>query len=59
MNPLSFEQRISLQMGDLIMEVKRLETIRDKMAEQMEAMAKQQENKTDVGFYSASDAPST
>ncbi len=41
------------------MEVKRLETIRDKMAEQMEAMAKQQENKTDVGFYSASDAPST
>jgi phage host-nuclease inhibitor protein Gam len=59
MNPLSFEQRISLQMGDLIMEVKRLETIRDKMAEQLEAMAKQQKNKTDVGLYSASDAPST
>jgi hypothetical protein len=35
MKELSFEQRIALQMGELILEVKRLETIRDQMADQL------------------------
>lgn len=39
MKNLSFEQRIALQLGELIMEVKRLETVRDQMAEQISKLA--------------------
>ena len=39
MKNLTFEQRIALQLGELILEVKRLETIRDQMADQISKLA--------------------
>lgn len=41
MKTLTFEQRVALQMGELILEVKRLETIRDQMADQLSKLAQE------------------
>lgn len=41
MKTLTFEQRIALQMGELILEVKRLETIRDQMADQISKLVQE------------------
>jgi hypothetical protein len=56
MKNLNFEQRIALQMGELILEVKRLETLRDQMSDQISKLAQE---KTSGEIQSSSEPPNS
>jgi hypothetical protein len=59
MHNMTFEQRIALQMGELILEVKRLETLRDQMADRISELAKQKESDKTDPSHRAANPPQT
>jgi len=59
MKTLSFEQRIALQMGELILEVKRLETIRDQMADHLAKLGQEKAAEKIHPTHEVPDPPSS
>jgi hypothetical protein len=58
MKNLTFEQRIALQLGELILEIKRLETLHDQMSDEISKLAQDKTSGEIQSLLEPQNAPS-